>query len=342
MQAIAREFNLSETTFPYAAPEGRDLRPADLHAGDRAALRRPPLGRVGLGPAPAGPDRRRRQRPGLRCRSAPGARVGATSALLTGGTPTVTASRWPRPFFEALGLTSRRPGRCRAAMGRRRHRRGASCWSGPRPWPRSAPDVRRVAALGGTGISLVAWDGAVARCRVFAGGAGVPEDPATGSAALALGVYLHAAGLLGDGEHSYVVEQGYEMGRPSTLRCTVAIADGAVTRTTVAGSVVPIAEARSPSRRSIAREAEIRIHLSARSSRSRSPAVPRRLSRAQRSGWASPSGGFSRFSCSTGTTEAQALRPGLHPRDDRGALDHRVARRRLAAQHDDGRLRRTG
>jgi trans-2,3-dihydro-3-hydroxyanthranilate isomerase len=95
-----------------------------------------------------------------------------------------------------------------------------------------------VAAVGGTGISVVHWDGAVARSRVFAGGAGVAEDPATGSAALALGVYL--AGSLGDGEHGYVVEQGHEMGRPSTLSCTVTVTAGAAVRTTVSGLVVPV------------------------------------------------------------------------------------------------------
>jgi trans-2,3-dihydro-3-hydroxyanthranilate isomerase len=67
------------------------------------------------------------------------------------------------------------------------------------------------------------------------------EDPATGSAALALGVYLAAAGLLGDGRHAYVVEQGVAMGRPSTLRCTVEVVDGVAVATRVTGTVVPIA-----------------------------------------------------------------------------------------------------
>ena len=66
-------------------------------------------------------------------------------------------------------------------------------------------------------------------------------------------------------------------------------------------------------------------------------------SRAQRSGWASPSGGFNLASCSTGTTEAQASDPAGTTRDSSAEHDeHRVARRDLAAQHDDGALRRTG
>jgi len=69
--------------------------------------------------------------------------------------------------------------------------------------------------------------------------AGTPT--ATGAAALGLGVYLAAAGLLADGRHDYVVEQGVEMGRPSTLRCQVEVVGGLAVRTSVCGGVVPIA-----------------------------------------------------------------------------------------------------
>ena len=51
--------------------------------------------------------------------------------------------------------------------------------------------------------------------RMFAPDAGVPEDPATGSAAAALGAYLGSR--VPGGTHSWVVEQGLEMGRPSRL-----------------------------------------------------------------------------------------------------------------------------
>ncbi|MCU1588311.1 MAG: phenazine biosynthesis protein phzf family [Frankiales bacterium] len=239
MQAIALEFNLSETTFPCAAPAGATygLRiftpgtelPFAGHPSVGSAWVLHRLGRIEAG------DNVQACGAGLLP-----VHVSEDGAMLTGGAASVSDELPADAFLEALGLS-------------------ADDLAGP--LPRSAgvgipwgfllvrpealalvnPDVRRLTALGGTGVSLLSWDGSTARCRVFAGGAGVPEDPATGSAALALGVYLHAAGLLGDGEHPYVVEQGYEMGRPSTLRCTVTIADGTVTRTTVAGSVVPIA-----------------------------------------------------------------------------------------------------
>ena len=51
--------------------------------------------------------------------------------------------------------------------------------------------------------------------RMYAGWQGVIEDPATGSACGPLGAYLLRHGL-SDGK-SIVVEQGYEMGRPSLL-----------------------------------------------------------------------------------------------------------------------------
>jgi trans-2,3-dihydro-3-hydroxyanthranilate isomerase len=80
---------------------------------------------------------------------------------------------------------------------------------------------------------------------VLASGAGVVEDPATGSAALGLGVWLVASGLLpGDGTSSYVVEQGIEIGRPSTLSCTVTAVAGRAVEATVRGAVVPIAGGR--------------------------------------------------------------------------------------------------
>ena len=53
--------------------------------------------------------------------------------------------------------------------------------------------------------------------RMFAPKMGVTEDPATGSAAAAFaGVLARFAGLP-DGEHTMVIEQGYEMGRPSLI-----------------------------------------------------------------------------------------------------------------------------
>lgn len=53
--------------------------------------------------------------------------------------------------------------------------------------------------------------------RMFAPWFGVPEDPATGSAAAALAGYLGRFKAGAEGTFSWVIEQGLEMGRPSTL-----------------------------------------------------------------------------------------------------------------------------
>lgn len=83
---------------------------------------------------------------------------------------------------------------------------------------------------------------ALAHCRMFAPGLGVPEDPATGSAAGALGAYLVRHGLLQprDGVARLVVEQGVEIGRPSRIEVTVAAAGRDVTEVRVGGQAVTV------------------------------------------------------------------------------------------------------
>jgi trans-2,3-dihydro-3-hydroxyanthranilate isomerase len=80
----------------------------------------------------------------------------------------------------------------------------------------------------------------VVHARVFVPGLGVPEDPATGSAAAALGIALVASGRLPDGGR-YEITQGVEMGRPSLLSGRVEADAGAATRCHVAGRVQKVA-----------------------------------------------------------------------------------------------------
>jgi trans-2,3-dihydro-3-hydroxyanthranilate isomerase len=104
--------------------------------------------------------------------------------------------------------------------------------------------VRAVESGGLGGIDLFAWDAEsrTAHCRVFSAQVPGGEDPATGSAALALGAYLVGAGLLpADGESPYLVRQGAELGRPSRLECTVVARDEAAVECRVAGAVAPVA-----------------------------------------------------------------------------------------------------
>lgn len=70
--------------------------------------------------------------------------------------------------------------------------------------------------------------GAHARARLFAPLFGIPEDAATGSAAAPLGAYLHWHGLMPAGSNSFWYEQGIEMGRPSRLWVEVTEPAGAL------------------------------------------------------------------------------------------------------------------
>ena len=76
--------------------------------------------------------------------------------------------------------------------------------------------------------------------RVFCPGQGIPEDPATGSAAAALGSHLAALSPQPDREFRYVIEQGLELGRPSRIFVTVDKAGGAVTAVRVGGGAVAV------------------------------------------------------------------------------------------------------
>ncbi|HSG29012.1 MAG TPA: PhzF family phenazine biosynthesis isomerase, partial [Candidatus Krumholzibacterium sp.] len=77
--------------------------------------------------------------------------------------------------------------------------------------------------------------------RFFAPILSIMEDPATGSAAGALGGYL-ARILKFPAELKLVIKQGKEMGRPSTLQADVRCDRGMVQRVRVSGSVVRVGE----------------------------------------------------------------------------------------------------
>lgn len=86
--------------------------------------------------------------------------------------------------------------------------------------------------------------GVVAYSRMFAPGAGVLEDPATGSAAGPLGSYLVKHGLVDrDQMRNMVNLQGVAMGRPSRLHMRITQdGNGAITRVQVGGKSVRVGE----------------------------------------------------------------------------------------------------
>ncbi|MGQ0714316.1 MAG: PhzF family phenazine biosynthesis protein [Gemmatimonadaceae bacterium] len=95
-------------------------------------------------------------------------------------------------------------------------------------------------------IMVVARDpeleGSHFRARVFVPSYAVPEDPATGSCAAALAGYLAARERAPNGTFRWVLEQGFEMGRPSLLELEADKREGAVVAVRVAGDVILVSE----------------------------------------------------------------------------------------------------
>lgn len=110
--------------------------------------------------------------------------------------------------------------------------------------------IRRVLSEVGTDCFMIftrecATPEGTVHARMFAPSLGVAEDPATGSAAGALGAYLVARGLIEAAPTArIVVEQGYEMGRPSTIYVEVDADEQGPVTVRVGGKAVEVVEGR--------------------------------------------------------------------------------------------------
>jgi trans-2,3-dihydro-3-hydroxyanthranilate isomerase len=102
------------------------------------------------------------------------------------------------------------------------------------------PDLGALAAYAVDGVTCFARDGDRWKSRVFAPAFGIPEDPATGSAAGPLACHLARQGLVGWGEE-IEISQGVEIGRPSTLYARADGGDGRIDGVEVGGSAVVVA-----------------------------------------------------------------------------------------------------
>lgn len=102
-------------------------------------------------------------------------------------------------------------------------------------WRKLLPDIRS-AYIFCTDPEL---DGSNLRARMFAG---AHEDPATGSAATAFVGYLTKRAKQKNGTLRWVIEQGFEMGRPSILEVETDVVDGVSQAIRVAGSSVMVSK----------------------------------------------------------------------------------------------------
>lgn len=80
--------------------------------------------------------------------------------------------------------------------------------------------------------------------RMFAPASGVPEDPATGSAAVCFAGVVKHFDALPDGSHRRIIEQGYEMGRPSEISLTMEVDKGKLGNVRIGGHAVRVTEGR--------------------------------------------------------------------------------------------------
>jgi trans-2,3-dihydro-3-hydroxyanthranilate isomerase len=261
MQRIAREMNLSETVF-VLPPEGEGARRVRIFTPARelpfaghptigtawflAASGEVPLARDGTGTLVLEEN------------------VGpvAVEMRMQGGRPEFAR------FTTAVLPEHRPPGLDRAACARvlslREEEIGAPGWE-PEMVSCGLPffivPVRDLAALGRARLDATAWEqhlehawarqlypitprpaesGCDVRARMYGSGVGIAEDPATGSAAAALGAYLgRRAGR--DGTHVWRIEQGVEMGRPSLIQAEADVKGGAVSAVRVGGRAVAVA-----------------------------------------------------------------------------------------------------
>jgi trans-2,3-dihydro-3-hydroxyanthranilate isomerase len=93
------------------------------------------------------------------------------------------------------------------------------------------------------GILVYVWDGHEGidiQARMFAPLLGVPEDPATGSANVALGGLIASLRAKPDLTLDLRIAQGVDMGRPSLLDASAAKQDGKIMATWIGGMCVPM------------------------------------------------------------------------------------------------------
>lgn len=77
--------------------------------------------------------------------------------------------------------------------------------------------------------------------RMFAADLGIWEDPATGSAVAAMSGAIHHFDRLADGHTALMIEQGVEMGRPSHIHLHLQAEDGKIIHARIGGEAVRVA-----------------------------------------------------------------------------------------------------
>jgi len=232
MQAIAKETNLSETTFvlPATAPGATYWTRIFTPGGELAFAGHPTLGTaaaVALSKRAEGSHFMQQTKYGLTPVELFGWPERLERVVMEAPSASVASEPDPAEVAQALGLTvaqvtpdGLRPQAVKAGVAHLIIPVGT-----PEVLAAIKPDTealnelsRKLGVIGAYPFALLPAGGhAYARARLFAPLYGIPEDAATGSAAAPLGFYLQTHGLMPSGSDSFWYEQGIEMGRPSRL-----------------------------------------------------------------------------------------------------------------------------
>ncbi len=262
MQAIAREFNLSETVF--VLPAAKPIHSARVRiftpGGELPFAGHPTIGTAVLLAREAAPDGPGPHEKVLVLEEKVGpVRCGVTTEGDGGHAifdlPRLAAATDGIGDKEAIAAAL---GLMPAEIGFENHR--------PSGFEAGVPyafvPIRDLGAIGKARADVAGWKaafsdttvGAYLYCRetvakgrhfharMFAPGHGIAEDPATGSAAAAFAGVIHRFDQPPGGSHHYVIEQGFEMKRPSLIGLEIDVDDGRIVAGRVGGDAVVVAE----------------------------------------------------------------------------------------------------
>ena len=109
-------------------------------------------------------------------------------------------------------------------------------------WMKLAPHVGHLVAAPYIYCRETVGHEASFHARMLASHEGVPEDPATGSAAAAFAGAVMRFDAPPDGPTRLLIEQGVEMGRPSKIRLELDVEGGALATARIGGNAVQVAE----------------------------------------------------------------------------------------------------
>ena len=244
LQRIAREFNFSETTFVFPPRQGGDARvriftptmeiPFAGHPTIGTALALHQRGQVGpdmvlelgVGPIPVTiTDTRAQFVTKVPLKTWPGPSLDVVAASIGHGVDSIRTKTHP-PVIASVGL----------------------------PFVLSElVDDETLASIQTNTDAFRAFDpewptenhydllvytrhGSKINARMFAPLDGIPEDPATGSAAAALSAYL---GQCDGTSTTFQITQGVDMGRPSRIRAEVTVENGTPVAVAISGEAVP-------------------------------------------------------------------------------------------------------